>query len=236
MDAIFYESQVVSNDELNAGIRHLIISPAEKIPYEAGQFFMLRLKDEKGTTVERSYSVANYDDSGQIEFAIRIEKHGQMTSLIDKLVVGDTIDLKGPFGRFGFGALPKDFKKLVLIAGGVGIAPLRSMIQKSFQGNADFPMQLFYGYRNIEDHLFREEFDEYAKDDRFSITSSVSQHTDDTPEINNGYITDYLDGKIFEAHEGTHVCICGPPPMVKSTRAKLFELGFERSNVHVEAW
>ncbi len=236
MDAIFYESQVISNEEVGAGVRHLIIKTSELLPYEAGQFFMLRLKDDKGTTVERSYSVANYNNSQEIEFVIRIEEHGQMTSLINLLQAGDSIDIKGPFGRFGFGALPDQFEKLILIGGGVGISPLRSMIQKSFQADDSFPMQLFYGYRTVKDYLFQEEFEKNAEDDRFTLFTAISEKEGAPDSAHIGYISDFLEGQVFEANAGTHVCICGPPVMVKATRAKLFELGFERGNVHVEAW
>jgi NAD(P)H-flavin reductase len=236
MDAIFHESEVISNDEAGAGVRHLIIRPPSHLAYEAGQFFMLRLMDDKGSTVERSYSVANYDESGQMEFVIRIEEHGQMTSLIDKLKTGDKIDMKGPFGRFGFGALPEQYDKLILIAGGVGISPLRSMIQKSFQRADQFPMQLFYGYRTLKDYLFQEELEKHAIKDRFSIVTAISEGAGAPDSENIGYISDFLEGQVFEPDATTHVCICGPPPMVKATRAKLFELGFERRNVHVEAW
>lgn len=236
MDNIFHSCTVISNEEVGAGVRHLIISRPEKLIYEAGQFFMLRLQDAKGTPVERSYSVANYDDSGKLEFVIRIEAQGQMTSLIDTLKEGDTIDLKGPFGRFGFGVIPQDMEKLVLIAGGVGISPLRSMVQKSFGREDSFPLQLFYGFRTADDFLFKEELMALSTQERFSIITAMSEASDTDPSAPIGYISDFLEGQVFTPDANTHACICGPPPMVKATRAKLYELGYGRGNVHVEAW
>lgn len=232
----FYQAEVVSNESIGKGVRYLIIKPPQALSYEPGQFFILRLRDDKGELVERSYSAANYDQSGRIEFVIRIEPDGHMSGLIDYLETGFLLDIKGPFGRFGFGSIQQPIEKLVLIAGGVGISPLRSMIQKSFSSHDDYPLQLFYGFRNPEDFLFRKELEEYSTQERFDLIPSISQAGQQDWTGNVGYITDFLEGTIFPPESGAQCCICGPPPMVKSTREKLFELGFERSAVHVEAW
>lgn len=233
----YQTAEVVANVSIGENVQHLTLKPHEPLPFEAGQFFLMRLKDSAGELVERSYSIANYSEGNLLEFVIRVEPQGHMSPLISKLHPGEVLDLKGPFGRFGFGALPQDCERLVLVAGGVGISPFRSMVQKSFQKQLKTPIQLFYGFRTPQDYLFADELKEFAESGTIQLLPSISDG-DQYPgwEGMKGYVTDCFEGNIFEPLPGTHSLICGPPPMVKSTREKLFSLGFDRKNVHVEAW
>jgi len=233
----YQPATILSNDLLGNNIRHMIIAPQAPLPFEAGQFFLVRLRDEKGEYVERSYSAANYSDGKLIEFVIRIEPHGHMSRIIDTLKPGDSMDIKGPFGRFGFGGLPEDFERLVLVAAGVGISPLRSILQKTFQYDDTYPLQLFYGFRTPADYLFQKELESSVESGRLELFICLSEGTQFPGwEQQAGYVTDFFEGRIFEPSPGTHSLICGPPPMVKSTREKLFAMGHERKQVHVEAW
>lgn len=229
----FYTAEVLSNESVGEHVCYLKISPPKAFQYHPGQFFILRLRDGNGENIERSYSAANWDDSGVLEFVVRIEPHGQMSSMIDQLKEGDQIDIKGPFGRFG--DVPADTKKLVLIAGGVGISPIRSMLQKTLSNGDEFPVQLFYGFRTGADFLFEEEIRTASEQDRIDVIPAVSE-ADEKWDGATGFIHESLEGKVFEPGEGVHAYICGPPPMVKAARQQLYDLGFERKAVHVEAW
>lgn len=227
----------VSNNLIGENVRHIILHPEEPLPFEAGQFFLVRLRDSDGELVERSYSIANYSQGDQIEFIVRIEPKGKMSTLINNFAPGDLMDVKGPFGRFGLAGLPDSAARLVLIAGGVGISPFRSILQKCFQLPDKKPIQLFYGFRTPQDFLFEAEFNEYKKTGRLEVIPCLSEGGQFPGwEKLSGHVTDFFDGRIFGPDEGTHSLICGPPPMVKSTREKLLAMGFERSHVHVEAW
>ncbi len=212
----YYPAKIIHNQAIGEHVRWLRLETDEVITPEPGQFFMLRLANAEGELVERSYSIANFSNGKIFEFVIRIEPEGRMSSLIPQLKTGDRVHLKGPFGRFGF--IPQGALKLCLIAGGVGIAPIRSIIQKYA---AQFKIQLFYGFRAHHDFLFEQELQSYG----FELITNTG-----------GYISDSLEGKIFAPDLATHTFICGPPPMVKATREKLFTLGFDRNHVHVEAW
>jgi len=236
IDSPYHSVQVISNELVANSLRFLKLDTGQNISYEAGQFFILRLRDPQGNYTERSYSVANYSNDNILEFAIRIEEHGKMTSLIDMLNAEDKIDLKGPFGNFGYPFLKDELKKLVLIAGGVGIAPIRSMLEKTFSGGDTFPIQLFYGFRNQNEFLFTEELNNYEKSERLELITSASNDESQSDLTNHGYITEYFSEKLYPAETGNHCYICGPPPMVKDSREKLFTLGFSRDQVHIEAW
>ena len=232
----FIPSRIVSSALIGDHVRNIIVEPEAWVPYEAGQFFILRLRDQQGEYVERSYSIANFSaEKKYLEFVIRVSPEGHFSPLIDKMKSGEMLDIKGPFGRFGF-ASPHVFQKLVLIAGGVGIAPIRGMIQKSFLLQEQYPIQLFYGFRKTHDFLFQEELERYGSDPRFSIVTSISNPSTQGSTLNKGYITHYLEGSLFPPAPDVACFLCGPPGMVKDTREKLVQLGFDRKQIHLEAW
>ena len=145
----YLQASVLSNQSIGEQVRHLIITGDALPAYEPGQFFLLRMRDAKGELVERSYSAANWGVSDRLELVVRIESKGHMSGLIDSLEVGDHVDLKGPFGRFGLQSLEDPAQRLVFIAGGVGLSPLRSMLQKAAGEGFPVPIQLFYGFRSF---------------------------------------------------------------------------------------
>lgn len=237
MTPVYHSSTILSNTLVGDQVRHLILKPEHALAYEAGQFFLLRLRHpQSGEYVERSYSAANFGPGETIEFVIRIESQGQMTSLIDQLVEGDQIDIKGPFGRFGSIDIPEDAQRLVLIGGGVGISPLRSVIQQQLQSDHPLPLQVFYGFRTPQDFLFQTELEAAAQQGRLQLVTAISQEGFPEWEGHRGYITEVLEGDLFPADPQTHAFICGPPAMVKATRQKLYDLGYQRPTVHIEAW
>ena len=232
----YHTAKVISNDLIGPKIRHLKIETSEQIKFEAGQFVMMRIRDDQGEFVERAYSIANYTESGPIEFVVRITPDGKMSQLIDDLRPRTQADIKGPFGKFGLNAITAGHDKIVLIAAGVGIAPMRSIIQRSFQRRDSFPIQLFYGFRASQEFLFQQEFEKYKSSGRFSLISAISEPGENNEGSHKGYITGCLQGNIFLPDEKTQCFICGPPEMVKDCREKLYSLGFDRTQVHVEAW
>lgn len=228
---------VLDNSSLQTSVRHLTLGVSESLGFIPGQFFLLRLKGLDGEFVERSYSAANFNDGKTLEFIIRIESKGKMSGLINQLKPNDIIDIKGPFGRFGFQSLPNDFKKLVLIAGGVGIAPFRSMLKKILNDMVKNPIQLFYGFRTPEDFLFQSELEAMKRDLPLSFTTAISEESDSGSWTGHrGYIADFLSPTIFPPDHHTYALLCGPPPMVKAAREKLSALGYAKTHVHLEAW
>ena len=193
-----------------------------------------------------------------LEFIIRLEPHGKMSEHIAHLNVGDTLNIKGPFGRFGECHIASP-TELIFIAGGVGIAPIRSMIQyhvgKRTEEQENHPalslepstfphtgsqthipkLSLYYAFRNPTEYLFREELESLANSGQLTqlITSSSEQDPDWSG--NTGYITDHLRPHL--THTPTQaVFLCGPPPMVDSVRKLLSEMGYDRRQIHLEAW
>jgi NAD(P)H-flavin reductase len=164
-----------------------------------------------------------------MEFAIK--KCGCVTDWLHQAEVGQQITIRGPYGK----PFPVDDvfagKNLLFIAGGVGLAPLRSVINycrhyRERYGDID----IVYGSRSKEDLLdYREIIEEWSTD------AGVTVHlTIDNPQENwnghVGFVPNYVKELGFDTDKTA--IICGPPIMIKFTLEGLVALGFDKTQVY----
>ena len=164
-----------------------------------------------------------------MEFAIK--KCGCVTDWLHQAEVGQQITIRGPYGK----PFPVDDvfagKNLLFIAGGVGLAPLRSVINycrhyRERYGDID----IVYGSRSKEDLLdYREIIEEWSTD------AGVNVHlTIDNPQENwnghVGFVPNYVKELGFDTDKTA--IICGPPIMIKFTLEGLVDLGFDKTQVY----
>ena len=157
-----------------------------------------------------------------------IENVGSVTSKLAKLKVKDKVHIRGPLG-VGYPMHHLEDNNLILIAGGTGLAPLRSVIEylqkdrKKF-GNVD----IYLGFRNPECILFKEDIERWKK--QFKVHMILNQPGE--LKCDQGFVTDLLE-KQKPKPKKTFALICGPPVMMNSTIKKLKELGFEDRHLYV---
>lgn len=164
-----------------------------------------------------------------MEFAIK--KCGCVTDWLHQAEVGQQITIRGPYGK----PFPVDdvfaSKNLLFIAGGVGLAPLRSVINycrhyRERYGDID----IVYGSRSKDDLLdYQEIIEEWSKD------AGVKVHlTIDNPQEgwsgHVGFVPNYVKELGFDTNKTA--IICGPPIMIKFTLDGLVELGFDKTQVY----
>lgn len=164
-----------------------------------------------------------------LEFSIK--KCGCVTTWLHAIEVGQQITIRGPYGN-GF-PVDTDFKgkDLLFIAGGIGLAPLRSVINyvrhyRSNYGKVD----IVYGARTKADLVDYDEIvNEWCKEDGINVhlTIDIQQEGWDG---NVGFVPNYVKELGFDT--GKTVVMCGPPIMIKFTLAGLEELGFKRDQVY----
>ncbi|MBP3313394.1 MAG: FAD/NAD(P)-binding protein [Oscillospiraceae bacterium] len=164
-----------------------------------------------------------------LEFSIK--KCGCVTSWLHAIEVGQQITVRGPYGN-GF-PVDTDFvgKDLLFVAGGIGLAPLRSVINyvrhyRDRYGKVD----IVYGARTKDDLVDYEEIkNEWCKEDGINVhlTIDIQQEGWDG---NVGFVPNYVKELGFDTNKT--VVMCGPPIMIKFTLAGLEELGFKRDQVY----
>lgn len=158
-------------------------------------------------------------------FELGIRKAGRLTSALHQLQPGAQLGIRGPFGRpFVLDALYG--KQLLLIAGGCGLAPLRSLIQYCQDRARQFPaVHILYGARSPDDLMFRDELPGWHLSDSFSCRYTVDQ----TPATscyagNTGLITNLLSDLPL-APDNCCAVVVGPPPMYRPVIDKLRSSG-----------
>jgi predicted ferric reductase len=201
--------------------------------FSPGQFGWLTVWGSpfKITAHPFSFSSSGTAKDGHIEMSIR--NLGDFTREIHKVPVGRRVYLDGPYGAFTIGN-PADMH--VLIAGGVGITPMMSMIRTLADAGDKRPVLLLYGSKDWDSITFREELEELkARLDLTVIHVLADPPTDWTGErgfITAEMLTRYLP-QPYAAHE---YFICGPAVMMDAIERALGELEVPMSKYHSERY
>ncbi|MFN3301636.1 MAG: FAD/NAD(P)-binding protein [Patescibacteria group bacterium] len=156
-------------------------------------------------------------------FQICVRRVGQVTEALHRLKEGDFITFRGPFGN-GF---PKiENKNLLLIAGGLGLIPLRSLIL-SLLTEGFSNISIFYGAKTPEDFLFQDEFEKWQRAGIKLFLTIDKKYPGWKGEV--GLVTVLFD-KVNIPKETTAI-LCGPPPMYKFVIEKLKEKGIPDESI-----
>jgi len=161
------------------------------------------------------------------EFAVR--EVGLVTGALHNLEPGDTIGLRGPFGN-GFPVEEMKEKHILIIAGGIGLAPLRSLINYMLDNRNDFgDIDIIYGARTPGLLCFSDEFETWRMASQTHLHLTVDT---ETPGWNDhvGLVPILLKELAFHPENRIAVA-CGPPVMIKFTFAVLKASGFLDENI-----
>ncbi len=164
-----------------------------------------------------------------MEFSIK--KCGCLTDWLHAMDVKQQLTIRGPYGN-GF-PVDTEFvgKDLLFIAGGIGLAPLRSVINyvRHYRGRYG-KVDIVYGSRSMQDLVdYNEIIDEWAKDAGISVHLTIDR---EQPEWDGhvGFVPNYVKELGFAPNRVA--VLCGPPIMIKFTLSGLFELGFDKTQVY----
>ncbi len=205
-----------------------VVTPDGKKAFDhrPGQCAMLSIPGVGGAMFSITSSPTNTE---YMEFSIK--KCGCVTEWLHQAEVGQNITIRGPYGN----PFPVDTefagKNLLFIAGGVALAPLRSVINyvrhyKDRYGKID----IVYGARSKEDLLqYREIIDEWCKDEGVTVYLTIDREQADW-DGHVGFVPNYVKELGFDTDKT--VILCGPPIMIKFTLAGLTELGFKKEQVY----
>ena len=163
-----------------------------------------------------------------MEFSIK--KCGCVTEVLHAMEVGQQITVRGPYGK-NF-PVEEDFKgkDLLFIAGGIGLAPLRSVINyvRHYRENYG-KVVIVYGARSKDDLVDINEIQtEWMNEPNIEVYLTIDRPQDDW-DGHVGFVPAYV--KELGLNPNMTAVLCGPPIMIKFTLAGLLELGFDKSNV-----
>jgi NAD(P)H-flavin reductase len=207
----------------------------EAFHFTAGQAVML---GRHGQRHRKPYSIAcapeDASRDGTLEFLIGLDAHGQAGAHLDGIACGTPVDVEGPFGQFVF---PDDLpeRRVLLVAGGTGIAPLRAMLHHVLARRPDAAIALVYCARVSEELVYLGELRHLARH-RLALTLTVTREPQQS-----GWAGDR--GRLSRRHLAPHVVLgdtlcflCGPPAFVNHVVPLLEELGLARRRIVKEDW
>lgn len=164
-----------------------------------------------------------------MEFSIK--KCGCLTDWLHQMDVGQQITIRGPYGN----AFPVETelkgKDLLFIAGGIGLAPLRSVINyvRHYRENYG-KIDIVYGSRSMADLVdYQEITNEWVKDDNVDVHLTIDREECDW-DGHVGFVPNYVKELGFTTDKT--VLVCGPPIMIKFVLGALEELGFDKTQIY----
>ena len=204
--------------------------PGAGFRFEPGQFGWFAIGRSPFSITQHPFSFSSSAEREEVELAVKAL--GDFTSTVSELEPGTTVYVDGPHGVFsidqdegpGFG----------LLAGGVGIAGLISMLRTMADREDMRPVLLFYANRGWDGVAFREEIERLKE----NLSLSVVHVLEEPPRSWTGE-TGYLRADVLERHlppgyRRFQFFICGPDPMMDAAEAALAELGVPPERVHTE--
>ncbi len=196
----------------------------ESFTYEPGQFQEVSVFGVGEATFCLTSSPTR---QGFIEFSVK--KVGSVTEAIHNLNPGDTVGIRGPYGNW-FPYENMKGKDLLFIGGGIGLAPLRSLINFCLDNRKDYGgIQIFYGARTPADLCYRQELNVWAAQPNTEVLQTVDK-ADESWKGREGHVPGYVK-EVNPSPEGKVVITCGPPIMIKFTLQALEEMGYKPEQI-----
>jgi len=230
-----YAAVVTHIAHLTHDIRRLDLEIDQRLKFWAGQYVDITLPDGE---VTRSFSMANPPSQTQrLSFIIKKYPQGAFSAALDgTLQQGDRLTVKGPYGTcFRREGRPGP---MLLIGGGSGMSPLRSMLMDHIESGEQRPVRFFYGARTAADLFNLEEFAQVsAQLPDFKFIPALSMAEDDADWTGErGLIHEVLArhlarGKFAPAIDAYS---CGPPPMIDAIIPVLQIAGVEPEHIYFD--
>ncbi len=237
MKPISFTATVISQEYIAKETRKTLFEVPQSLnfSYKTGQFVNIVLTNNEEKKIMRAYSFASSSSFlPYFELCVKVLENGLGSNFIDQLKIGDTVNFFGPFGHFGQ-KFPE--KKIIMVATGTGIAPMKAIIDELSEKNFPTKTTLVFGVREEEYAFHRKYFESLDTDFQnfkfFLYVSRPSLHFSGK----NGRVTNFFKEKTPEFFLDTEVLICGNPAMVKEVREILKdEKRVEKNNICVEVY
>ena len=210
----------------------------KKISFTAGQYAYWRLKSRAVGNEEHPFTISSAPGEEEIGFSAKAL--GDYTASLSRLRLGDEAIIDGPYGKFVLP--PDDSISVLLIAGGIGITPFRSMIRNMADHHSIRHTTLVWGVRNRDDLVYDGEFLQLAKRLPFFRYKPVIEKQDEV--TSEGTLADFESGRVTKglirglcpdlSESNTIVYICGPDSMREAIVRILKSIGVTGRHIRFE--
>ena len=220
------EAEVLEVTTETPTIKTIKFKPKEQIAFTTGQFVDITIPGvgEAPFTPSSKPFVADYME-------VTVMKVGKVTDKIHELKKGDTIGVRGPYGN-GYPLDKFKGKDVLVVGGGCGFAPVRSLMYTLINQRSEINKLLFRGgCKTPSELVFRNEIEKWPAETDLNFKVTVD-NGDDQWKGHVGLVTTILDHLDMDCNNGIAV-VCGPPIMMKFATKKLLELNFKDENIYL---
>ena len=226
--------RVTTCEKLNDDVIRLILElpKTECLQFLAGQYIDILMKDGK----RRSFSLANPPHENQnLELHIRYYEGGLFSEYAFNDLQNKTLlRIEGPLGQF---TLQESDRPIIMIAGGTGFAPVKSLVEHSLEIEDCRPIHIYWGARTESDLYFDDVIKQWAEKHEhikyipvLSEVESLEDWNGKTGFVHEAVMEDYDD---LSGHD---IYACGPPPMVNAVVESLPEKGLDRERLFSDSF
>ncbi len=208
-------------------IKTFTLRPSEKLSFATGQFINVAIPGMGEAPFTPSSSPLETET-----IDVTIMKTGRLTAMLHDLKPGATLGIRGPYGN-GYPVEEFYGKEVVILGGGVGMAPLRSLLLTLISRIKKFKkVKLCYGARTPEDVIYKTLFPEWEKISGLEVLRSVDKCSIGEWNETVGLVTCLLDNLKVDLTNSVSI-VCGPPIMMKFGAKKFLDIGFQHKDIYL---
>jgi len=229
----FVQAPVLAVLDETRTIRTIRIARPEGFRFEAGQFMPVRMRVD-GKELTRCYSISSPPSTaGYLE--ISVKRQGVVSNALHAAVrPGSLLSIRQPAGSFKYPG--DDDRPLVLIAGGVGITPLMSMLRHAVVTQPTRPVTLAYGAHTEDDFAFRDELEMLARRHPQVRVQLAASRASTAGHVYPGRVDGTLLSAIAPDLQHSIVMLCGPAAMIDSLKGSLGEASVPAAQIRHEVF
>ena len=206
------------------------LDPGPEAPFRflAGQYAQLTFAD----LPPRDYSIGSRPDQRLLEFHIRDTGDGGSSSYVaERLQQGESVGIEGPFGRCFL--REEETGPILAVAGGSGLAPMKSIIETALEGGHRQEIRLYFGVRRATDLYLRDQLEDLAlRYGNFAYHLVLSEEAPNE-HARGGLVTDVIAEDLPDL-SGFTAYMAGPPPMVEAARGLMVRLGLPAARLYAD--
>lgn len=230
-------AEVISNKKISADVFETVfkmISPAT-LEFAAGQHLIFEINSR----AVRQFSIASAPQiKDNFDLCVDVAPQGPGSKFIENLKAGDKVTCRGPWGRFLLS--PDSMSEIIFVATGVGITPLKSMLEDIYNrektlgdGKKIKKIELYFGVRHQEDIFYFDVFEKLAKAwPKFKFFPTLSRPNTAWEGL-TGRVTDHLKAKKFDGG-AAEAYLCGSGDMITDVKNVLLGHGVAENRIHFE--
>jgi CDP-4-dehydro-6-deoxyglucose reductase/ferredoxin-NAD(P)+ reductase (naphthalene dioxygenase ferredoxin-specific) len=226
------DCNVVAREHMTHDITRVRLSIEAGGPFDftAGQYARVHFPG----LPPRDYSMASLPGEDVLEFHIRMVPDGGVSTFVhNDLKLGDNVRVEGPYGISYL--RQKHTGPIVALAGGSGLAPVKSIVESALADGAKQPIHMYFGVRAEQDVYLEDHFQTLARKHENFTFEIVLSDPEGATDRRNGYLVDIVADD-FEDMDGSKAYLAGPPIMVETCVGKLKEMRVRNEDCHADAF